>query len=590
MALNPDYEDDWVVLKCTDPHSTNPDADHVEIVISTRDISSWDFPEILTHQTLIVKAHRNRLIENSSYFHSLLCGSFSESCLNSISVQWNLETLMSILKLIFGFPVDVTSNNFLILLEGALFFGVEMLLLKCKAWLIDVTSLKGQCSLQIELDDLIHIWRFGIEHVNDFIPELCTGYLARNFMWALCCKSFPDIPYNLLISCIKHPDLTVDSERHLADALIFWVASKSEQFESLRSTRDDFSGILKEIRISLLPLWFAAGKRRCCHFSKFTGESIDSILNLMVHPSASMNEVLRGNDSLQVKIRLTQYTKKVDLSGCPQINSIILLVSMLPCTFSTDLLLAKVAKKFSTGLGCLDGNQCQIAWSVLPTLSFETVEKVDISNCPKLYLQPAIECFRESFPSLRVLKDAHSLKFKITKLCQMLQKFPLLVEVDLAVDITPVIPSQVSIVSSSQVLTLRNSTAPLEVDGYPSATSMLDVSRPLLSNVTKLTLEGRIDLSDYDLKSISELCAALCYLNIRGCTSVTDAGISVLMLRCAKLHSLLVCDTYFGRNSIMALTSVPKIHHFSARQIEKDPPKSLAFKLQVLHIGGCNGK
>ncbi|KAL6963918.1 hypothetical protein U1Q18_034925 [Sarracenia purpurea var. burkii] len=190
---------------------------------------------------------------------------------------------------------------------------------------------------------------------------------------------------------------------------------------------------------------------------------------------------------------------------------------------------------------------------VLSTLSLEGVEKMENSSCPKPCLQPVIECFRKSFLSLRVLKAAH------------------------AVDITSVVPSQVSIVPASRVPTLRDSNAHIELDGYPSAASMLDVSRPSLSDVIKITLEGRTDLGDYELKNIPELCAVLCNLNIRGRASVTNAGVSVFMLRCAKLHSLVVCDTYFGRNSIMALTPVPKIHHFTAQQIEKDPLKSLVF-------------
>ncbi|CAL5419740.1 unnamed protein product [Camellia sinensis] len=205
-------------------------------------------------------------------------------------------------------------------------------------------------------------------------------------MWATHCNSFLHIPCNLLVSCIKHPDLTVDSEWHLADAFIVWLAANTEQFESSSSTRDDCNGILKEIRISLLPLWFAAGKRRCCYFSKFANQSIEAILNLTAHSSTSMMNVLGDIGSHHLKIRLTQYTKKL------------------------------------------------------------------------------------------------------------------------------------------------------------------------------------------------------------GCTSVTDAGISILVLRCIKLHSLVVCDTSFGQNSILALTSgIPNLNRFPTQQIDDNNAKSLAFKLQVLHMGGCNG-
>lgn len=59
--------------------------------------------------------------------------------------------------------------NFLLQFQGALFFGVDTLLLKCKIWFSELISSKGPLSLQIQLDDLIHIWDFGLEHGEHFI-------------------------------------------------------------------------------------------------------------------------------------------------------------------------------------------------------------------------------------------------------------------------------------------------------------------------------------------------------------------------------------------------------------------------------------
>ncbi|XP_059646730.1 BTB/POZ domain-containing protein FBL11 isoform X2 [Cornus florida] len=580
------YGDDLVVLNCIGPHKMELEANRKETVISTAEISSWDLPGILSHQIVNVKANRNRLIEQSSYFGGLLGGSFSESCLDCISIHWNLETLMIVLKFMFGHQVDVTSNNFLPLYEGALYFGVETLLSKCKVWLSDVTSSKELCSPQVKLDDLIHIWNFSLEHANDFIPELCTSYLARKFqMWAMFSNSFGDVPYNLLLSCIKHPQLIVDSEKHLSEALLVWLACNTKQIESLNSTNGGCTNILKEIRISLLPLWYAAGKKRCCFFSKFANESINAILSLMGHPSTSSLDVFGDGDLSCMRIRLTSDTKKVDLSGCPQIKPAVLLLSMLPCSYSMDPKLRKNIKQSPTNLERLNGNQCQISWGLWPTLSFEAVQEVDISNCPMLHLEAAIECFCKSFPSLRILKATYFLSFKTAKLRQLMQRCPLLYDIDLTVDISPIIPTQVSIVSSFPSTTPNVSIVSSGIIGYPSDATLSYMSRPLLSNVTKLTLEGRIDVGDADLKNISESCVSLCYLNLKGCTSVTDAGISVLILRCLELHSIVVSDTSFGQNSILALCSTITN---SAAQIEKKRSQTLAYKLQTLHMGGCN--
>ncbi|KAK3226776.1 hypothetical protein Dsin_006638 [Dipteronia sinensis] len=115
-------------------------------------------------------------------------------------------------------------------------------------------------------------------------------------------------------------------------------------------------------------------------------------------------------------------------------------------------------------------------------------------------------------------------------------------------------------------------------------------SRPSLSNITKLTLEGRSDISDSDLEFISKHCVSLSYLNLKGCSSVTDISISNLILRCIKLHSIVVCDTSFGTNSIQALCSgISKLGNSSASHFGDRHLDSLASSLQTLHMGRCKG-
>ncbi|XP_057951547.1 BTB/POZ domain-containing protein FBL11 isoform X4 [Malania oleifera] len=390
--MSSDPDEAIVILNCINPHHSEAETTLQEILISTAEVSAWDLPTILACPIVKIQSDRSRLIEQSSYFRGLLSGSFSESCLDCISIQWELETFINVLKFMYDCQMDVTTDNFLLLFEGALFFGVEKLLSKCKAWFREITSTKGLCSLQIQLDDLIHIWKFGLEHANDFIPELCTGYLARNFMLAISSNSFGNVPYKLLFSCMKHPHLTVDSEKHLCEAILVWIAANRQCLE------DDCTNILKQIHIGLLPLYFSAGKRRCRYFSKFADESIDTILSLTKHPSvSSLNDF--GDGVLRLRIRLTEY------------NS--------------------------------------------------------------------------------------------------------------------------------------------------------------------------------DLQNISELCVSLHYLNLKGCISVTDVGISILIKSCIKLHSIVVCDTSFGRNSVLALCS--DIPNFPAEHFERKHASWSAFKLQTLHMGGCKG-
>ncbi|KAM7464270.1 hypothetical protein LguiA_032391 [Lonicera macranthoides] len=580
MESKADKGGDLVVLRCiepTTPHQMEANHQEEEILISTADANHWDLSAILTHHQIVkVIVDRNRLIEHSSYFYGLLSGNFSESHLQSISIKWNLETFLSILKFMCGCPLAVTSDNFLPLFEGALFFGVDMLLLKCKIWLSEVTSDSGIRSLQLE--DLIRIWKFGLDHVNDFIPELCTSCLAKNFMWAMSCNSFGNIPYDLLFSCLKHPYLTVHSEKHFSDALLAWLAVNSEQ-----SANDNCSDILKQIRISLLPLWFAAGKRNCRNFSKFADESINAILTLVQHPSTSSMNVLGDGDLCHLRIRLTEYTENMDISGCPQMKLAILLLSILPSSYSMDPMLRKSVKQSPVNFERFDEDKFQISLGLWPIMSFKAVQEVNISNCPMLHLEAAIECFCKSFPSIRTLKAAYFLNFRTTKLCWLVQKCPLLCNIDLTVDTSPLIPTRVSILSSSQART-RLSVLPFNIYNFPSVTTLSSMPRALQLHITRLTLEGRTDISDSDLQNISELCVSLCDLNLKACTSVTDAGIAALILKCVKLHSIVVCDTSFGQSSVRALCST--IGDFVGAPQNQG---SLAYKLQTLHLGGCKG-
>eukprot|EP00257_Ricinus_communis_P023709 XP_015583764.1 BTB/POZ domain-containing protein FBL11 isoform X2 [Ricinus communis] len=575
--MEPSSEDEFITLLCSNSNA----IEHKEISISTRDIYSWDVSNILCCQTVKIQAHKNRLVEQSSYFHGLLSGSFSESNLNCVSIQWNMEVFVNVLKFVYGCQVDVTSKSFLSLFEAALYFGAELLLLKCKTWFSEVTSSKRSGLLKVQLEDLIHIWNFGLEHANDFVPELCASYLARNFMWAMYSKFFGDVPYNLLFHCIKHPHLTVYSERHLSDALLVWLNANREQLEALKKAEDDNTGILKQIRISVLPLWFAA---------ELAEESIEAIFRLMKNPPADSIGIFRDGNLDSIRIRLNEYSKKVDLSGCPQVTSVIVLLSLLPSSYCLDLTLRKSIRQSLINLDHLSRDQSGSRfWHKLPpTLSFEAVEKVDISKCPRLHLESTIEFFSKSFPSLRKLRAAYLLNFKTITLHKLMQNCPLISEVDLTVDITPLIPTQLSVISSSPATVPRVSNKSLNVgNSIPSRISYH--SGPSLSKISRLVLEGRSDISDLDLQYITELCVSLQYLNLKGCISVTDTGISNLISRCAKLHSILVCDTSFGINSIQALCSTIPNFGSSVVRLEKRCSDTLASKLQKLHMGGCIG-
>lgn len=98
-------------------------------------------------------------------------------------------------------------------------------------------------------------------------------------------------------------------------------------------------------------------------------------------------------------------------------------------------------------------------------------------------------------------------------------------------------------------------------------------------------------MPDLDLQCISKFCASLHDLNLKGCISVTDVGISNLICNCMKLHSIAACDTSFGKNSVLALCSgISSYYGNSSADDLGWNHNSLISNLQKLHIGGCKSE
>ena len=77
-------DDDFVILTCTNPNPIEAEAEaeskhKKEILISTKDILSWDLHAILCSQTLQIHANRNRPV--SSLLYCLVLGKVRENLL-----------------------------------------------------------------------------------------------------------------------------------------------------------------------------------------------------------------------------------------------------------------------------------------------------------------------------------------------------------------------------------------------------------------------------------------------------------------------------------------------------------------------------
>lgn len=186
--------------------------------------------------------------------------------------------------------------------------------------------------------------------------------------------------------------------------------------------------------------------------------------------------------------------QKVNLSDCPQITPAVLLMSLVPLPPPTELRTRNIIELLNNTFEQPIPDKHALQQVMFQTLSFEAVQEVDISNCQRLTIEDAVECFCKSFPSLKKLRAAYLLNIRTTKFLQLVQKCPKVCEIDLTVDITPLMPASVSIVPSSLSVTSLMSERASSVKYYAADAFLSYESGMLLTNITKLTLEGRTDI------------------------------------------------------------------------------------------------
>ncbi|XP_042436539.1 BTB/POZ domain-containing protein FBL11-like isoform X1 [Zingiber officinale] len=575
---------DEVVLVLIDPSAFEDELVAREDLasISTLDIDSWNLDLILLSPAIKILAARSRLVEQSTYFRSLFCGNFSESGLTQVSIQWNFEGFLTFLQFIHGSQLYITSNDFLQILETSLYFGVETLLVECESWFHKMTYARG---LQIPLNLVIEVWNFGLEHGVGFVPELCKGYLARNFAWITSWSSFPDIPYDLLHSCIEHPLLTLDSERQLCETLVNWISTNRTSWKG--SSSNYHFDILKKVKICLLPLEFIAGLGK--DLSQLGVEGIGTFLDQLKDCSSSILRAVEGDELDDLRIRVTEYTEKIVLSGCIHITTASILLALFP----SDLEMTskkRIMHAFTEADSGRMNNNVRLE-KPIRLFTFSSVREVDISKCPKLHIVATIKCLALAFPSLSILRASHCSQFKMEDLYFLIQNIPKLTEADISVDVSPLLPAKVYIVSTNIEEYRVSNTSSYAMLGDKSLFSVArpTLENPIMSNISKLTLEGRRDITDTDLLKISALCGSLSYLNIKGCTVVTDMGISTLVSKCLKIQSLFLSYTSFGRNSIEVLCSDCLLIQKFTEVDDHKYSKTIAYRLHQLHIDGCKG-
>ncbi|TKW19054.1 hypothetical protein SEVIR_5G472800v4 [Setaria viridis] len=581
MSFAGDGEDaavagDPVVLEITDTSSSAesvPPSSPRPLPVAVSDLSRFD---TLPSPTVAVRADRHRLIESSSYFRALLGGSFSESGREYVQLGCNLEAAVQVLRYLFepSESCTITHGNFLLLLEGALFLAVDSLLVECERWFRTMGSQTS--SALVPLDFVIEVWYFAQEHGVTFVQDICPEYLAQNFAFVISRKSFNKIPYDLLCSSIECPHLTVDSEKQLCEAILYWVSENMEPCDRPNSNSvDGHLFLLSKVKICLLPLELATGIKR--HWFDFGNNIVCTILNLLKDSLKTLLDAIAGGNLEGYGIRITEYSKNIVLSGCPQITTAFLYISVLP----TDLDVS-FKRRIVSSYTQVD-HQSFILYDELEkaakTLLFRNVRMVDLSKCPNVHFGAAIDWLKLAFPELRIFRALHCLSFHFDDLIYLLLRCPWIDEIDMTIDTSTITPNQSIVSFSSEVLGKVKQNRRRYYIPCPPYDRQLN---SVFSNVSRVTLEGRNDIDDVDLVKISALKNSLSYINIRNCTMLTDDGISNFLMKCTKIHSMVLSYTSFGNRSIQTLCTTNPDHNGGHAHV-------MAFNMQELHLGGCKG-
>uniref|UniRef100_A0A0D3EZ53 BACK domain-containing protein n=1 Tax=Oryza barthii TaxID=65489 RepID=A0A0D3EZ53_9ORYZ len=585
---------DAVLLEITDASFIAGEADpSPPPPVSVDDLAGLD---PLPYPTISVRADRTRqalaapsspdspaneplvLIESSSYFRALLGGSFSESGRAHVQISCNLEAAVQVLVYLFepSGSLTITHHTFLPLMEGGLFLAAENLLTECERWFRTMSSQSS--SLLAPLDFLIETWYFAQEHGINYVQDICPGYLAQNFVQVISRRSFVKLPYDLLYSTIKCPFLTVDSEKQLCEAILCWITENTRCCEELPPNSVDHQlYLLNKVRICLLPLEFAAGTKR--NWAEFRSKVESRILNLLKDSLRTVLDAIADDNLESYRVRITEYSKKIVLSGCPQITTEILYISVLPP--------ANVGASLNKRLG---SSWAQVDYrniilyneleEAVKSSSFGNVHMVDLSKCPNVHFSTAIDWLKLAFPELRIFRASFCLTLQFEDLLYLLLTCPWINEIDLSID-TSIIAQTHSVISSR--FEGRGAVKP-KLTRYYAQDPLCDTTmNSYFSNISKLILEGRNDITDVDLLKISILKNSLCYINIKNCTLLTDDGISKLLLKCTKIHSMVLSYTSFGNQSIQTLcNSNPLDSMDEYRHV-------MAFRMQELHLDGCKG-
>jgi hypothetical protein len=177
------------------------------------------------------------------------------------------------------------------------------------------------------------------------------------------------------------------------------------------------------------------------------------------------------------------------LSGCPQITTAFLYISVIPTYLDVSF-----KRRIVSSYTQVD-HQSFILYDELEkagkTLLFRNVHMVDLSKCPNVHFGAAIDWLKLAFPELRILRALYCLSFQFVDLLYLFLRCPWIDEIDMAIDKSTITPRQSVVYSSSEVLGKLKQNPRKYYISRPSYDRQPNL---VFLNISRLTLEGRDDI------------------------------------------------------------------------------------------------
>ncbi|CAO1943199.1 unnamed protein product, partial [Urochloa humidicola] len=241
--------------------------------------------------------------------------------------------------------------------------------------------------------------------------------------------------------------------------------------------------LLSKVKICLLPLEFATGTKR--YWFDFGNNSVCTILNLLKDSLKTLMDAIADGNLEGYCIRITEYSKNVVLSGCPQITTAFLYISVLPTDLDVPF-----KRRIVSSYTQVD-HKSFILYDELEkaakTLLFRNVQMVDLSKCPNVHFGAVIDWLKLAFPELRTFRALHCLAFRFDDFLYLLLRCPWIDEIDMTIETSTITLKQSIVSSSSEVLGKVKQNQRYYIPCPPYDRQLNSVS----SNISRLTLEGR---------------------------------------------------------------------------------------------------